>query len=220
MMRNLKVLGLALAAIFAIGALTVAIASADTLTAEQYPVTLTGNQDEQTDAFTTTQGGVNCKKVTYHGQIVGPTKEFELAPAINECTFFGFPGTVHMNGCKYKFTMTQPGAAATTSLVDIVCPAGQEITLTVVSAGTNKCTIHIPPQNGLSHVEWVNIGAGATREITGNITISGLRYRHVKGTGLGSCTSGEAVNGAYQGKIRVTGEGTVSPFSHVGVFFS
>jgi len=219
-MRNLKILGLSLVAMFAMSAVAASMASADTLTGEKYPVTLTGDQDGQTDVFTTTAGTVSCKKASYVGTITGPSKEAEATPTYSECTALGFPATVHTNGCKYKFTMTQPGASSTTSLVDIVCPGANEITVTAIGAGTVKCTIHVPAQNGLNHVEWVNISAGTTSDITGNITISNLTYKHTAGTGVGACTTGHAANGTYHGKATVKGEGTVTPFPHIGIFFS
>jgi hypothetical protein len=218
MMRNLKVLGLALVAMFALSAAAASMASADDLTAEKYPVTLTGDQDNQTDIFTTTAGTVSCKKVGYVGTIAGATTEATATPTYSECTALGFPGTIHMNGCTYKFKIGASGS--TTSTVDIVCPAGQEITVTSIAAGTTKCVIHVPAQTGLTHVNWTNV-AGPPKDVTADIEITNLKYTHTAlGTGLGACTGGSASNGKYVGKATVTGEEDGSPFAAVGIFFS
>jgi len=220
-MRNLKILGLALVAMLAMSAVAASMASADTFTAEKYPVTITGDQDGQTDVFTTTAGTVSCKKATYVGTVAAASKEASATPTYSECTGLGFPVTIDTNGCSYKFTMTDVVTdASTTARVDIVCPGTEEITVTAKSGATTKCIIHIPPQTTLSHVELSNIGTGTTREITGNITISGIKYTHTAGTGVGACTGGSASNGSYAGRVRLTGEETVSPFNHIGIFLS
>lgn len=223
-MRNLKILGLALVAVFALSAMAASMASADDLTAEKYPVTLTGDQDGQTDVFTTTAGTVTCKKASYHGTISGPSTEVSATPTYSECLALGFTGTIDMNECTYKFKIG--GSGSTTSTVDIVCPAGKEITVTAIAAGTTKCIIHVPPQTGLTHVNWTNV-AGPPKEITGDIEITNLKYSHTGtappspavGTGLGACTTGSATNGKYTGKAKVIGEED-SNFTRVGIFFS
>jgi uncharacterized membrane protein len=63
-MSDLKNLGLALGAILAIGAMAASVGQADTLTAEKYPVTLTGDNDAHADTFTSTLGVPSCKKRT------------------------------------------------------------------------------------------------------------------------------------------------------------
>ena len=219
-MRNLKAFGLALIAMLAMGAVAASAATADEFTAEKYPVVLTGNQDGQTDIFTTTSGTVSCKTVSYTGTVSGPTTTVTVTPKYTECTGLGFPAEVHMNGCDYLIHIE--GGSSTTSKVDIVCPPEKEITVTAVAAGTTKCTIHVPPQNGLTHMNWTNVqkeGTGpSTREVTGHIEITNLTYKHTEGTGLGKCTTGHGI-GSYKGKATVTGENHAGT-EHIGIFFS
>ena len=222
MMRNLKVLGLALVAMLAMTAVAASAASADDLTSEKSPVTLTGKQSGGGDTFTTTAGTVKCKEVKYTvaSQVtpttaVSATPEYPAKNALGEqnCTGFGFPAEVKTNGCTYTFTI----GAATTGGLDIVCPAGQEITVTAVSAGVTKCTVHVAAQNIAGGHTYANTGSGTTREITITANLAGtLAYKHTAGTGVGACTSGSG-SGSYTGAGLVTGE---SAGVHVGIFLS
>lgn len=223
-MRNLKALGLGLVAALAMNSAIAATAAADLFRAEQYPAQVTGDQDGQIDQLTTTAGALTCEEIKYVGTFNAASTEATLTPSYGKCKMAGLPSIVDVNGCSYKLTQTTAGAEPTTSRVDILCPAGQEITVTVNENGppntlTTKCIIHIPPQNELIHINWTNIGTTTTREITGHITISNLTYRHTAGSGPGACTTGHAANGSYTGKIRITGEDPTTK-SHIGVFLS
>jgi hypothetical protein len=225
MMRNLKILGLALVAVFAMSAVAASAASADQLTSEVSPVTLTGAQ-EGTDTFTITAGNTNCKEVSYVGTTATPTTTVSATPSYPEktklaeqnCTSLGFPATIHTNGCTYLFHIE--GGASTSGTLDVVCPAGKEITVTAVSGGTTKCTIHVPAQTGLGPVTFSNVGAGATRELKVEAKITNLKYSHTEGTGLGKCTGGTGTTGSYTGKALVTGEKDNGGTEHVGIFLS
>lgn len=226
-MRKIRILGLMLAAVFAMSAVAAASASADDFTSEESPVTLTGNQDSGTDKFTTTAGTVSCTNVSYHGTTTAPTTTIKVKPTYSGCTGFGFPATIHMNECEYALTLTEPaaGVGPTTTTVEVLCPTGKEITITAISAGVTKCIVHVPAQKGpsgttgLKHIEWANVGSGATRELTGNITITGLTYKHTEGTGVGKCTTGHSETGTYDGKVTVTGEKDGGS-NHVGIFLT
>lgn len=222
MIRNLKALGLALVALLAMTAVSASTASADDLTSEKTPVTLTGKQSGTGDVFTTTAGTVKCKEVIYTAaSVVTPTTTVDVTPNYplttaggeQNCAGFSLPAEITTSGCVYRLTI----GAATTGGFDIVCPVGQEITATVKGGGTTKCTIHIPPQNIAAGVTFSNTGAGTTREVDIASNISGtLAYKHTAGTGLGACTSGSA-SGSYTGSAIVTAE---SGGVHVGIFLS
>jgi hypothetical protein len=223
MIRNLKVLGLVLVALLAMTAVAVSAASADDLTSEASPVTLTGKQSGAGDVFTTTAGTVKCKEVSYTAISVGtPTTTVDVAPNYplktaggeQNCAGFSLPAEIATNGCVYRLTI----GAATTGGFDIVCPVGQEMTATAKGGATTKCTIHIPPQSIAAGVTFSNTGAGTTREVDIAANISGtLAYKHTAGTGLGACTSGSG-SGSYAGSAIVTGENGGG--AHVGIFLS
>jgi hypothetical protein len=226
MMRNLKVLGLALVAVFAMSAVAASMASADDLTSEVSPVTLTGAQEEN-DVLTTTAGNISCKEIKYKGTAVTPTTTVSVTPeypeksgGVTNCTALGFPMLVDVNGCSYLFHI---GAGVTTGTLDIVCPAGKEITVTVNYLSTVKCIIHVPAQTGLGPVTYTNVGSGATREITVSAKITNLKYSHTRPAGepgLGACTTGSGTTGSYNGKVIVTGEKDNGGTEHVGIFLS
>jgi hypothetical protein len=222
MMRNLKVLGTALVLVFTTSAVAGSMASADDLTSEVSPVTLTGSQIAQNNnVLSTTVGTFKCWVATYTGaSITTPTTTVTITPKYTECNVLGFQTNepVDMNGCDYLLHFGS-GAAATTATTDIVCPAGKEITITAMSVGTAKCTLHIPPQTGLSAIAITNIGSGATREFELHLEISGIQESHTKGTGLGACTAGSAATGKFTGTITITGE-SPSTGAHVGIFLS
>jgi hypothetical protein len=223
MTRNLRVLGLAFVAVLGMSAVASPAASADYLTSESWPVTLTGKQTGGGDVFTTTAGTVKCKEINYTASnVVPPTTTVIATPSIPErtagneqnCSGFGFPATVATNGCAYRLTI---GAGTAGSLV-IQCPEGQEITVTARSGAVTKCIVHIPPQTILAGPFFGNSGSGTTREVHMNVSINTMSYKHTAGTGVGSCTSGGGT-GSYSGASIMTAENPLGS-AHVGVFLS
>ncbi len=177
MTRNLKALGLALMAAFAMSAVAASAASAQTngkLTADG-PVTLTGVQtgEELANSLTAFGDILVCKGSTYTGHRVisqettekDPGKEHELiepgestatiTPHYKDCTQ---PGTtrhvvVDMNGCDYVFHVgeTTGGEHTYGVTADVVCPPNQKIKVTVWNQATSilLCEITVGAQNGL-----------------------------------------------------------------------
>lgn len=219
-MRNLKILGLALMAMFAMSAVTAGAASADHITAEQYPATLTGKNTTETDKFLTTTGTVNCKTASYAATISAAATSVSATPTYSNCTAFGFPATIDVNGCKYVFNI----GAGTTGDADLSCEAGKTITVTAVSAGTIKCTVHVASQSDIAGtITYSNTGAGTTREVGIVVSLSGIDYSHTKGTGLGACPAGSATNGTLEASGDVTAETDPIPPTmpvHQGFFLS
>jgi hypothetical protein len=215
-MKGIKAFILLLA-VLALGAVAAPVATAaDTFTAEQYPVTLTGTPDESAAGIiTSTAGTMACTGVLYQGVVEKASSTVSATPSFSGCTFFGFSGTVDMNGCSYLFHLSSEGTKGT---ADIVCPEGKEITGTGLSAGTAKCTMHVKPQTGLSEVIFKNIGAGATRELTAEVNLKNIHYTHTQGTGLGTCSSGTGTNGTLSSKLKFTGE--TGGGAHIGLFLS
>lgn len=206
MIRNLKALGFAAVVSVAIGAVVATAASAETLRfyAEAMPASLKGGSAE--DQLTTTLGKAQCKEAGYTGALgeVGATT-VELTPTYSTCTAFGFPAEVSTNGCKYRLRGGKIEGANREGTVDIVCPAGKEITVVAKAAGTTKCTLSVPAQSGLGTVTYTNV-EGSSLEITAKLSLEKIEYTHVAGTGLGKCPSGAASNGVYAGTATIEGE--------------
>jgi hypothetical protein len=222
MIRKLKAIAPALVATLAMGSVAAPASSADDLTSETTPLTLTGRQTGGGDVLTMTAPTIRCKEINYAASsAVTPTTAVSVTPSYPEktaggeqnCSGFGFPATVETHGCTYRYTVN----AATTGGLEIICPVGQEITFTLKSAGVTKCTIHVPAQSFPASITYSNTGAGTTREINVAANIAGaLAYKHTAGTGIGACTTGSG-SGSYSGAGIVTGE---NGGTHVGIFLS
>jgi len=215
-MRNVKGFGLLLILVLSIGSLSANIAAANEFNAEKYPVTLTGSKDGTfQDVLTTTAGTGKCTTPTYAGTASASSTAVALIPTYTGCTYAGFPATATTTGCFFIFNI---GAGATTDGdADFECVGGAEFTLTAVSGGVDKCTFHMKSQTDIGGtVKYINIGSGATREITIEANLSGIDYTHTAGTGIGSCTSGSSTTGTWVFKTVVTAESG----SHVGYFLT
>jgi hypothetical protein len=214
-MRKLKFLGLLVIAFAMMG---VSSAVAAEFHSEGSSTTLTGTQ-LGVDEFNTNGGTVECQEATYKGSQTGTTATtVSVAPTYSQCSALsGFASaTIDTNGCEYVFHAELATVEAT---VDIVCPPEKEITVTASSFGTNKCTVHIPPQQDLDHVVFHNDGVTTTREIIVTVTIEGIHYNETKGTGFGACAGGTASNGTYNGEATVTGEHTENgKTTHTGIW--
>jgi hypothetical protein len=206
MTRKLKRLGLLLAAALVIGALASATASAETLHffAESLPATLKGTSAE--DVLTTTVGTVKCKEATYSGsQGEQETTTVEVEPVYSGCTAFGFPGEISANGCKYRLKGGEIESGNREGTLDVVCPAGKEITVVAKSGSTTKCTLHLPAQSNLGTVTFTNVH-GSSPEISAKLSVGKIKYTHTTGTGLGACAAGSSESGSYAGTMAIKGK--------------
>jgi hypothetical protein len=95
------------------------------------------------------------------------------------CNFIGQNSTLNVNGCNYNYHAN--------GVVDIVCPAGQEITFSVPSP---VCDVRIPPQTGLGTVTYHNINSET--EITLEPHVTGIQYT---AAGAGCFETGTFTNG-------------------------
>ncbi len=169
MARNLKALGLALMAVFALSAVAASAASAQqgVLTSDG-PVTLDMTETGAGQNATTMFGEkIECQgtiytghqyNVTPHIPIAVPTTLFTVTPHYNNANCTSFPGprkaTITMNGCDFVFHIGNTvGADRYALTADIVCPAGQKIVKHVYLAPNNEevpwCTHTIGTQFGL-----------------------------------------------------------------------
>jgi hypothetical protein len=159
MIRNFKVLGLALVAILAMSAVVASAASAQLgkLTSSNGgAMTLIGSEygGAETNRFTAFGSNVECDSV-YTGHQVGSTttllpngsSEVTVTPHYTNC------GTNHvlMNGCDFKLydATTVGGVGHTYSVTaDLVCPAGKDVVIDR-TAFPSGCDTTLKPQTGL-----------------------------------------------------------------------
>lgn len=189
MMRNLVTLGHTLIMIAAVSAVVASVASAQGKLTTVAPATLTGTETGAIGSNALTAFGlrIECVGSTYTGHKVGSITELitsgsttvTVTPHYNQpfCRMNpgNFPTTVSTNGCDYVAHLgaTTGGVAGTFAVtVDLVCPVGQEITITVFTAaakhteGKPFCILHVPPQTGLA-------GAHATSIVGGDFSVTG-----------------------------------------------
>src|SRR6266566_6121728 len=158
-MTRIKIIGLALAAVFALSAATAASASAAHFEASESSNLLakvvTGASGEQ--VFTTKAGKVVCKALKVKaGKSTAGKVETQLATISYEnCTAFGLTATI--SEAEYLFHAgTTPG----TGTVDV------EKAITIKAAG---CEVKVPAQKGLGKITYKNVG-GKEVELVPNVT--------------------------------------------------
>ncbi len=115
MIRNLKVLGLAVIAVLALGAFSASSALAvefhsDSRTGNTWLTgeTNTGAGVGTTHVFDAAGSTITCKKATFSGTQAGNTAaDVTMAASYSECTVhvggFSLAATVNMGGCAYTF---------------------------------------------------------------------------------------------------------------------
>jgi hypothetical protein len=205
MIRNLKVLGLALVAVLALSASVASSAFAiefhsDSLSGNTW-LTGVSTGSHVTDAAGST---ITCKKATVSGTQSGKTAaSVDLNISYGECTVaigeFNLAATVNMGGCQYSFNAN--GEVGVVNATGKTCST-EQITYRV-SNFLGECDVKIGPQTGLKSVKY----GGSTTVANGTIGVS-VNITNIKGTSTGNLcsTTGEFTNGQYtSGPVTVSG---------------
>lgn len=202
MKLNIKVLGLAVVAVFALSAVGASAASAATFQSEATTTNLTGTQTGN-HVFNAAGAKITCKKASFTGQQSGTSvSEVTLGAAYSECSFLFFNVNVNMNGCSYRFH-----ANGETDVVGASCGG-----ITYEGAG---CKVVVPAQTGLNSVSYATAGSGSSRTINVKPNVTGIKY-----TSSGLCPENgtNLTNGKYEsGPTNVVGKNTGG--TQVGIFF-
>lgn len=196
MKRRLTTIGLAVAAIAITSvAFANAAVAAPLFHSESAPVTFKGTSPN--NEFVTNAGSVACETSSFSGSnSTTSSSTATLTPVYSGCTAFGVVGAkISMNGCAYLFHLVE-GSSPPTAKVDVECPSGKEVTIEA-----SICTVHVPPQSGLSHVVFTNKGSKKTRDIEASVTVGGITYTATSGC----LNAGTASNGIYSGTVTVQG---------------
>jgi hypothetical protein len=219
MSRNLKALGLALAAVFAMGALLAQGAQAaveHTFHSDLNETILTGELHEGVkDKFKVNKSVLVCEKAKFEGTVVGKeTKEVTITPTYgstekpsgckDEAT--GLEAIVHTNHCAYIFTSNTTVSTETPEVQEhgtahLECATGSEIEITIPGAGL---TLHVGEQTPTHGVKYTNAETGGHKEITTHATAKGI-----KTTCTGNCFllegGGKTEKGEYEGTETLKG---------------
>jgi hypothetical protein len=221
MIRNLKVLGLALVAVFAMSAVVASAASAGELTSTTSPVTListeTGaaeaNQLEAFGGFTRCPGTKftgHKYNVTPHELITTPTSTITITPDYGSCTttlgsLENAPTTVDMGTCDFVFHIGALVSAGTYKVTGTeVCSSGH-IQVTVFSSAAHSlrlCTL-------TTEAPAAGVGGPHLTNGAGDVNISGTfaSFKVVKSGLCGSATE-------EGGKLKV--DATIKGFTGGG----
>jgi len=186
MTRNLKALGLALVAVFAMSAMAASAAQAEStayLTAgsAEKPVTIEGVQTTA-NVFGRSGRTVTCETANFAGGTVeGSVTELTVVPEYANChsVVLGtkFPATVTMNSCDYQFTGTKVGSAYTVRS-DLECSKdGDQVEIHVYSNAEHTsvlCTIDIPEQTNLDTITLTNSSGVTPDDVNADINVGGI----------------------------------------------
>jgi hypothetical protein len=173
MTRNLKTMGLALAAVFAFSAISVSAASAAEFHSEVEPAVITGHS-ESSQVLTISGQGMLCETEALTGTASQKTTtEITLHPKFSKCTFSGEPATVTTKGCNFILKSNLVGAFAP---VVIECKEAAYPHIMVVSA---ICTMYIGEQTPSGGISYENING--KKEITMLASITSIKITKKEG---------------------------------------
>jgi hypothetical protein len=199
MSRNLKVLGLALVAVFALSAMVASAASASVFTSTS-GATVTANQIGS-HKFTVTGQTVTCTTAHFTGTASAASFEtIEIYPTYENCTaspfntsatVTGFATGPGKEGCKY--VLNANGSAA------LSCTTGKDVT---VNAG--PCVVHVPAQTFATGVSYTNGTSGGVGDVTAKFEIKNIKSTHTDGFLCPFEASGESNSAILEGESTVT----------------
>jgi hypothetical protein len=201
MKEKVKLFGLTLAAVLAMGGVMAQLAQAGSFEAESYPVAIHGNQIEGKHLFKTVASELSCNTYDFQGELGEASNELALTAMPLECSTLGtLTMTVTMNGCTFNFNV---GEKISEGSVHIACPAGKEI----VWKASNGCTAKIPAQTIKAEVTLTNTATKPVKTIALTTVASGIHYTIEKGGFcVGAPASGSYADGVYEGATTLTGE--------------
>lgn len=207
MIRNTKVLGLALVAVLAMSAFAAAGASAATkFVAGTSTAKVVADQvASENHVFTVDGSEVKCSTAHFEtaGEVASPATSITVHPTYSGCTAFGFLGaTVNTTGCDYQLFAS--------GSINVLCSGSNQI---IITAAT--CEAKVPAQEIASGVTYVNqatspttvlVEAGLNGTVKTNKTKDGfLCPLSGTGTSFGSYlgdTVAKGFNGATQVNIK------------------
>jgi hypothetical protein len=205
MIRNLKVLGLAMVAVLAMSAMVASAASAHEFKSESSSTTLTGEQVGE-HVFTAEGNEVKCTAAKFTGTQSGTeADEVQVHPTYGAaakegatCKFSALTATVNTGSCDYRFdSETDANGHATTK---VVCTSGS------ITISLSGCTITIGAQTVDQGVSFTNEGSGASRDVKVTATATGIDYSASGfGCSLAGIKTGAHTDGTYNGTTTVKG---------------
>ncbi len=222
MIRNLKALGLALVALFAMSAVVASSASAVTnitTTSGPYPKHLIADDIGVEDIFKVGTSEITCHGETYTTQLEGPSTSIEVTPEYGEtCRTKTSPHwnvTVTENGCKIKFAVVAHGAVTDEDKVsaEVVCAAGKVIEIhhfaeNVTPHSSLRCTNTVHAQKAGGTLTATSLTATGDIELHGTVTLVDTTH--------GPCSFGFTLNQEAEFIASTTLKDTAGTRIHIG----
>jgi len=212
MTRNLKALGLALVAVFA---MSVVGASAAQAASHHFDGTVGDALEAHaltTQIFKPVTGEpkqFECTEIKVAGKVEEATAtSVTVEPLYSGCTAFTPPETtvsasVKPNGCHYRFTgVTTTGnpTGGEHATVDVICPEGKEIEIRVTGLNL-KCST-VPAQEVKDAVRYEEDSSNPEGAVIVKATAHGFESKTVES--LAGCGTETHTNGTYVGEATVT----------------
>ena len=201
MIRNLKVLGLAIAAVMAMSAMMASAASAvPQFTASSYPATVTSSNTRGNEVFTTEAGKVECDSHFVSHSLAAASSTLTVTPTYTNCEAFGLGATVNTEGCTYVFHATERiSTGVYNSHIDLACAAGKSIKWVT---GGGLCRTERKSQTGLTTVKTTNVAGGS---ITVEWNVSSIAYTvTTDGFGCPFSGTGTKTDGKHTGHLVIS----------------
>ncbi len=201
-MRNLKILGLALIAVFATSGITASVGSANQFNSAAAPAKWTRSANV-VQAFRYEAGGKTVECGTITGSAIAnavAVAELTFEPTYANCSVptIGFSqAQVIMNGCDYLLTIE---AGAPEGPVHVKCPKGAQITITVKVFGVSVCTYHIGEQTPAGKADYSN---SIPTRVDVEPTLTGITATR---QGNAECGAANSAGGTYTGRVELMGE--------------
>jgi hypothetical protein len=216
MIRNLKALGLALVAMFAMSAVVAAAAQATASnfkadsTTENAIFKASEDPGNPTQDFLTDFGDFKCQTVSAEGTAAKTTASVTATNVKYAGHFEGgeecealsqaFGAEVKFNGCDYVFHAgTSTGTGTSAGTADIECP--EEAVIEVAVAG-GLCTVTVPEQTGLGPITYHNVAVEGSNNDVVTLEAEIDNTIDYEGHGL-FCETGARFNGDYFGSAVV-----------------
>jgi hypothetical protein len=201
MIRNFKVLGLTLVAMFAMIAMSASAASAAEFRHEGGEVSrvIANNTGEGAHVFTAGLiGSISCSTATFTGTsyVTSPQATITVSPSYSGCTFLGISNVkVNMEECTYRFN-TPTGSGPYTGSVTIICPENKKINFEA-----SGCKVEVGPQTveSVSHTNQ----AGPPKSVTVKSNVTKITYT---GSALCPGATGTHSDGTYSGSAIAKAE--------------
>ena len=203
MIRNLKTLGLAVMAMFALTAVAASAAQAIEFHSEIENTTITASTEAGSNSvFDAAGASISCASGTFTGSQVAKTSPtLTVTPAYSGCTFLEVLNVpVNMNGCQYTFSAN--GEVAVT---------GESCTAITFEA--KLCKVEVGKQGNLKEVTYTNAGTGTGRDVTVTPHVTGITY-----TSSGLCPKNGTFSDGNYTSGNATAKGENSKGVQVGVW--